>query len=84
MTLVGGAAAWPMTASAQQPSMPVIGYLDSRSPDVVASRLRAFRQGLKETGHVEARMLRSYIASRRIGLIDCQSWRLTWRAGRSR
>ena len=53
MTLVGGAAAWPMTASAQQPSMPVIGYLDSRSPDVVASRLRAFRQGLKETGHVE-------------------------------
>src|SRR3979411_550645 len=51
--LGGAAAGWPMVAGAQQPAMPVIGYLDPTSPDTFAERLRAFRQGLKETGHVE-------------------------------
>jgi len=48
ITLLGSAAAWPGMARGQQPSMPVIGFLDSRSPDAMESRLAAFRQGLNE------------------------------------
>ncbi len=52
ITLLGGAA-WPLAARAQQPVMPVIGFLDTRSPDAMADRLRGFCQGLRDTGNVE-------------------------------
>ena len=59
ITLLGGAAAaWPLAGRAQQPTLPIVGFLASTSPDpVYAHIVAAVREGLKETGYVEGRNL---------------------------
>jgi putative tryptophan/tyrosine transport system substrate-binding protein len=58
ITLLGGAAAaWPLAARAQQPAIPVIGYLHSSTPDGFSDYLRALRQSIKESGYVEGENL---------------------------
>jgi putative tryptophan/tyrosine transport system substrate-binding protein len=55
ITLLSGAAAWPLAASAQQPTMPVIGFLGAESPQLWAHRMPPFHQGLAQAGFVEGR-----------------------------
>src|SRR5215216_7524516 len=55
LSLMAGAATWTTPLYAQKPAMPVIGYLCAESPELFASRLKAFYEGLGETGFVEGR-----------------------------
>ena len=55
VTLLGGAAAWPIAAHAQQSTIPVLGFLNVASPQTYARQLSAFRKGLEEAGFVDGR-----------------------------
>jgi putative tryptophan/tyrosine transport system substrate-binding protein len=68
ITLIGGAAAWPLAAYGQQVQLPVIGYLSSISAE--PNLLAGFRRGLSEQGYVEGRN-----ATRRVAMINCRLWR---------
>src|SRR6266436_1852226 len=53
LATLGGAASWPLAAGAQQPALPVVGYLSARSPEDTAHLVKAFRRGLSEAGFIE-------------------------------
>jgi hypothetical protein len=82
LTLLGGAAAGPLAARAQQPALPVIGYLDLGFPETRPSSVAAFRKGLSETGYVEGRNLAMNTALPAINSTGCRNWRPIWCAER--
>jgi putative tryptophan/tyrosine transport system substrate-binding protein len=72
ITLLGGAAAWPMTARAQQPALPVIGFLSLDNSGSYASP--AYRQGLSHVGYVDGRNVAIEYHWQMVNMIDCPHW----------
>src|SRR3981189_2526066 len=59
-TLGGAAATWPVAARAQQPAMPIVGFVDGRAAEASVRQAAAFRKGLNETGYVEGHVAVDY------------------------
>jgi len=80
IALLGSAAfAWPLAARAQQPTLPVVGYLGSSSFEASAGRsLLWFKKGLGETGYAEDRNVESNTAGRMTNTSDCRIWQWSW------
>jgi len=76
--LIGSAAAaWPLTGRAQEPAVPVIGFLNGGSPEGYAKYVTSFLQGLKETGFVDGQNVKIEYHWRRVITSACRPWRLT-------
>jgi putative ABC transport system substrate-binding protein len=84
IALLGGATSWPFAAMAQQPAMPVVGFLTSRTAQQAEYLLPSLRAGLKESGYVEGQNVTSTIATRTIATTCLPDLPPSWSPARSR
>jgi putative ABC transport system substrate-binding protein len=79
ITLISSAAAaWPLATQAQQPTIPVIGWLHGANPDAYAPMANAFRKSLNESGYFEIQNVRIDTAGLKVDLSVYRNWRAIW------